>query len=70
FTSIGLMPDGGATAMVAAAMGRARAAEMALLGARLPATEAAAAGLITRSVPAADLTEHVDTAAAKLATGP
>ncbi|WP_280220500.1 enoyl-CoA hydratase-related protein [Nocardia neocaledoniensis] len=70
FTSIGLMPDGGATAIVAAAMGRARAAEMALLGGRLPAAEAAAAGLITRSVPAAELDELVGTVAAKLAAGP
>ncbi|GAD86622.1 enoyl-CoA hydratase-related protein [Nocardia asteroides] len=70
FTSIGLMPDGGATAVVAAAMGRARAAELALLGGRLPAAEAAAAGLITRSVPAEELREQVDTVAAKLAVGP
>ncbi|MFC4372858.1 enoyl-CoA hydratase [Nocardia halotolerans] len=70
FTSIGLMPDGGATAMVAAAMGRARAAEFALLGARLPATEAATAGLITRCLPAADLDDEVNSVAAKLAAGP
>ena len=36
FTNIGLLPDGGATAMVAAAMGRVRAAKMALLGERRP----------------------------------
>lgn len=70
FTSIGLMPDGGATAMVAAAMGRARAAELALLGNRLPAAEAAAAGLITRSLPADELDLEVDAVAAKLAAGP
>ncbi|MBC7301444.1 MAG: enoyl-CoA hydratase/isomerase family protein [Nocardia sp.] len=70
FTSIGLMPDGGASAVVAAAMGRVRAAELALLGARLPAAEAAAAGLITRSVPAGELSAQVDAAAAKLAAGP
>ncbi len=70
FTSIGLMPDGGATAIVAAAMGRARAAELALLGARLPATEAAAAGLITQALPAERLAEQVDAVAAQLAAGP
>lgn len=70
FTSIGLMPDGGATAVVAAAMGRARAAEMALLGARLPAADAAAAGLITRCVPAAELDDQIDAVAAQLAAGP
>ncbi|MGM7646154.1 enoyl-CoA hydratase [Nocardia sp. JW2] len=70
FTSIGLMPDGGATAVVAASMGRARAAELALLGARLPATEAATAGLITRAIPSEELGAHVETVAAKLAAGP
>ena len=47
FVNIGLMPDGGASALVAASAGRAVAAKMALLGERLPATEAKAAGLIT-----------------------
>ncbi|MGY0498590.1 enoyl-CoA hydratase-related protein [Nocardia sp. FBN12] len=70
FTSIGLMPDGGASAIVAAAMGRARAAELALLGARLPATEAAAAGLITRALPAEQLPDQIDAVAAQLAAGP
>lgn len=70
FTSIGLMPDGGATAVVAAAMGRVRAAELALLGGRLPAPEAAAAGLITAAVAGAELAGHVDAIAAKLAAGP
>ncbi|MFC4127959.1 enoyl-CoA hydratase-related protein [Nocardia rhizosphaerae] len=70
FTSIGLMPDGGATAVVAAAMGRVRAAELALLGGRLPAAAAAAAGLITGCVPDADLSEQVTGIATKLAAGP
>ncbi|MFD3701943.1 enoyl-CoA hydratase [Nocardia sp. NPDC058658] len=70
FTSIGLMPDGGSSAIVAASMGRARAAELALLGARLPATEAAAAGLITRALPAEHLADQVDAVAAQLAAGP
>ncbi|MDO3647896.1 enoyl-CoA hydratase-related protein [Nocardia mangyaensis] len=70
FTSIGLMPDGGATAMVAAAMGRVKAAELALLGARLLAPEAAAAGLITRSLPTYELDAEVEAVAAKLAAGP
>ncbi|MFD3592977.1 enoyl-CoA hydratase [Nocardia sp. NPDC058640] len=70
FTSIGLMPDGGASAMVAAAMGRVRAAELALLGARLPAADAAAAGLITRCVPADRLSDQVEAVAAQLAAGP
>ncbi|MBB5912957.1 enoyl-CoA hydratase/carnithine racemase [Nocardia transvalensis] len=70
FINIGLMPDGGAAAMVAAAAGRPLAAEMALLGDRLPATEAHKYGLITRVLPAADLDATVEAAADKLAHGP
>ena len=40
FTKIGLMPDGGASALVAAAIGRIRAMRMALLAERLTADEA------------------------------
>ncbi|UOT01288.1 enoyl-CoA hydratase [Rhodococcus opacus] len=46
FTKVGLMPDGGTTALVAASIGRARAMKMALLAERLPAREALTAGLI------------------------
>src|SRR5699024_8257526 len=48
FARIGLMPDGGATALMAASIGRARAMRLALLAERLPATEALAAGLIAQ----------------------
>jgi len=47
FTRIGLMPDGGATATVAAAVGRARAMRMALLSELLSAQEAFDAGLVS-----------------------
>ena len=40
FTKIGLMPDGGASALVAAAIGRTRAMRMALLAERISAAEA------------------------------
>ena len=46
FTSIGLMPDGGATALVAASAGRAISMRMSLLGERLSAQEAGRAGLV------------------------
>ena len=46
FTKVGLMPDGGASALVAASVGRATAMRMALLAERLSADEAARAGLI------------------------
>jgi enoyl-CoA hydratase len=47
FTRIGLMPDGGATATVAAAVGRARAMRLALLSDVISAREAYAAGLVS-----------------------
>ncbi len=46
FSRIGLMPDGGATALVAAAVGRARALRMALTAEKLPARTAAEWGLV------------------------
>ncbi|WP_024800483.1 enoyl-CoA hydratase-related protein [Nocardia sp. BMG51109] len=70
FINIGLMPDGGAAAMVAAAAGRPLAAELALLGERLPATEAKSHGLLTGVLPAQDLDAKVEAVAAKLAAGP
>lgn len=54
FVNIGLMPDGAATMMFAASVGRARANAMALLGEKLPAAEAYEAGLLTGVVDDAD----------------
>ncbi|MBO0852683.1 MAG: enoyl-CoA hydratase/isomerase family protein [Nocardia sp.] len=70
FINIGLMPDGGAAALVAAAAGRALANEMALLGERLPATEALRRGLLAGVLPADELDAKVEAVAAKLARGP
>ena len=50
FVNIGLMPDGGATELVAASIGRARANRMAMLGERLSADDAADLGLIHASI--------------------
>jgi enoyl-CoA hydratase len=47
FARVGLMPDGGATATVAASIGRSRAMRMALLAEPLPAREAYDAGLVS-----------------------
>ncbi|GAA1482782.1 enoyl-CoA hydratase [Gordonia sinesedis] len=67
FINIGLMPDGAASATVAAAMGRARANRMILLGEKLPATEAFDAGLISGLVADRDdLDATVDAVVAKL----
>jgi enoyl-CoA hydratase len=54
FTRIGLMPDGGATATVAAAVGRARAMRMTLLSEVLTAQEAFDAGLVSHVFADAD----------------
>lgn len=70
FTKIGLMPDGGASALVAAAVGRARAMTMALLADRLAATEALAHGLISRVYPAEDLAAEAEKVIDRLLAGP
>jgi enoyl-CoA hydratase/carnithine racemase len=69
FARIGLMPDGGATATVAASVGRARAMRMALLGEALGAQEAYDAGLVSH-LAAADFEGTVDALVARLAAGP
>jgi enoyl-CoA hydratase len=70
FSRIGLMPDGGATATVAASVGRARAMRMALLGEAVPASEAYAAGLVSHLVPDPDLDDAVRDLVGRLAAGP
>ena len=70
FTKIGLMPDGGATALVAAAIGRARAMRMALLAERISAAEAFDFGLISAVYPADELEAGVATVIKTLASGP
>ena len=70
FSRIGLMPDGGATATVAAAVGRVRAMRMALLGEALTAREAYDAGLASHVVPDADLPDAVEDIVRRLAAGP
>ena len=50
FTRIGLMPDGGSTALVTASIGRARALRLAMTGERLDGRTAADWGLVAESV--------------------
>lgn len=52
FGALGLMPDGGATALVVASIGRARALRLALTGEKLTGAEAAEWGLVSQSVAA------------------
>lgn len=70
FVGIGLMPDGGSSLLVPAAVGRAKAAEMALLGERVSAADADRIGLVSRTVPDGDLAAHARAVAARLASGP
>lgn len=70
FTKIGLMPDGGASALVAAAVGRIRAMQMALLPDRLPAAEALSWGLVTAVYPADEFEAEVDKVISRLLAGP
>ncbi|MGI8522483.1 MAG: enoyl-CoA hydratase [Nocardioides sp.] len=70
FARIGLMPDGGASATVAASVGRARAMRMALLAEPLTAQEAYDAGLVTHVAPDAAYPELVEELTARLAAGP
>ena len=70
FVNIGLAPDGGSSAIVPARIGFARAAELAMLGERLPAETAAEWGLINRVIPDASFDEEVGDVLHKLAAGP
>jgi enoyl-CoA hydratase len=70
FTKIGLMPDGGASALVAAAVGRIRAMRMALLAERIPAPQALEFGLVSAVYPADALDAEVDKVISTLAAGP
>lgn len=70
FVGIGLMPDGGASVLVPAAIGRAKAAELALLGERVPAADADRLGLVSRTLPDDELVAHARGVATRLAAGP
>ena len=70
FANIGLVPDVGATWLIGRSIGRARLLEMALLGERLTADDAKAAGLVNRVVPDAEVLATAQALAARLAAGP
>ena len=69
FTNVGLMPDGGATALVPASLGRSRALQLALVPERLPAARAHEWGLVQRVVPDGDLAEAVADLTDRLVAG-
>jgi 2-(1,2-epoxy-1,2-dihydrophenyl)acetyl-CoA isomerase len=70
FVNIGLMPDGGSTLFVPAAVGKARAFQMALLGERVPAQQALEWGLVNYLHPDDRLMAEAEDLVAKLAAGP
>jgi len=70
FVNIGLVPDGGTTWLLPRLVGRARAAELMMLGERLPAATARDWGLIHRVVPDDALDAEAFALAERLAAGP
>ncbi|MDQ4052182.1 MAG: enoyl-CoA hydratase-related protein [Actinomycetota bacterium] len=70
FARVGLMPDGGASATVAASIGRARAMRMGLLAEPLTAREAYDAGLVTHLASDDDFDDVVAQLVRRLAAGP
>jgi 2-(1,2-epoxy-1,2-dihydrophenyl)acetyl-CoA isomerase len=70
FVNIGLVPDGGSSVFVPARAGAGRAAEMAMLGERVPAPTGRAWGLVDRLVSDDSFAGEVDALAERLATGP
>jgi 2-(1,2-epoxy-1,2-dihydrophenyl)acetyl-CoA isomerase len=70
FVNIGLVPDGGSTAFLPARIGYARAAEMAMLGERVPAEQALGWGLVNRVVPDDELESTAAQLLDRLANGP
>jgi len=70
FVNIGLVPDGGASWMLARLIGKARATEMMLLGERIHGPKAAEWGLIYKSVSDDAVLDQAKALAARLAAGP
>jgi 2-(1,2-epoxy-1,2-dihydrophenyl)acetyl-CoA isomerase len=70
FVNVGLMPDGGSTALVPPLVGKARAFQMALLGERVPAPQALEWGLVNWVHPDERLLEEANALVQRLANGP
>ena len=70
FVNIGLVPDGGSSATVPARAGFARAAEMSMLGEKVPADQALDWGLVNRVVPDDELAAEGLALRDRLAAGP
>jgi 2-(1,2-epoxy-1,2-dihydrophenyl)acetyl-CoA isomerase len=70
FVNIGLAPDGGSSLFIPARAGFTRAAELALLGERVPADRAAEWNLVNRVVADDAWDEELEALGARLAAGP
>lgn len=70
FVNIGLVPDAGTTWLVARAVGRAKALELAMLGEKISADEALAMGLVNRVAEDDAVLAEAQGLAARLAAGP
>lgn len=70
FANVGLMPDGGATALIPAAIGHARASRMAMLAEPLPASRALDWGLVSAVVADDSFEDEVAETVERLANGP
>lgn len=70
FANVGLVPDGGALALLSARAGTGRAAEMALLGERIPASALRRWGLVNAVLPDHELEDSVAATLDRLAAGP
>jgi 2-(1,2-epoxy-1,2-dihydrophenyl)acetyl-CoA isomerase len=70
FVNIGLVADGGSSLLIPERVGFARAAEMAMLGERVPAPKALEWGLINRVTQDAELMAEANALADRLAAGP
>lgn len=68
FGGLGLMPDGGATSLVVANIGRARALRLALTGEKISGATAAEWGLVSESVAAEKFSARADELSAHLAS--
>jgi 2-(1,2-epoxy-1,2-dihydrophenyl)acetyl-CoA isomerase len=69
FGRVGLIPDSGATWFLPRILGPAKAAELAMTGEPLTATDAERFGLVARVVPAAKLADEARALATRLAAG-
>ncbi len=70
FVNIGLVPDGGVTWLLPRLVGKARAAEMLMLGERIHGPKADDWGLAHKCVPDAEVFESALALATRLAAGP